>query len=302
MDREEVIQKFESLRPWKRAGERAPHKPLLVLYAIRRLLRDEVRLISYSEIDEHLEKLLREFGPRRANYRTQYPFWRLQNDSVWEVTNAHKIVPNSGGDARKRDLIDYNVAGGFHEAIVEQLQNDSRLASEIIQSLLDAHFPSSIHEDILQAVEIESPLQISRPQRRGSKRRRRDPNFRTNILKAYEYKCAVCGFDVKLRHQSVALEASHIKWHLANGPDAEVNGLALCSLHHKLFDRGAFTLSEERQILVSKDADGSVGFEEWLMKFHGEKINFPQRMSYYPAVEFIGWHVKEVFKGDYREL
>ena len=107
---------------------------------------------------------------------------------------------------------------------------------------------------------------------------------------------------MKLRHQSVALEASHIKWHLANGPDAEVNGLALCSLHHKLFDRGAFTLSEEREILVSADADGSVGFEEWLMKFHGEKINFPQRMSYYPAVEFIGWHVKEVFKGDYREL
>ena len=302
MDREAIIQKFETLRRWRRAGERAPHKPLLVLYAIRKLRRDEVRLIPYSEIDEHLEKLLREFGPRRANYRTQYPFWRLQNDGVWEVTNAHKIVPNSGGDVRKRDLLDYNVAGGFHEAIAEQLQNDSRLASEIIQSLLDAHFPSSIHEDILQAVEIESPLQISRSQRRDSKRRKRDPNFRPNILRAYEDKCAVCGFDVRLGSSPVALEASHIKWHQANGPDKEVNGLALCSLHHKLFDRGAFTLSEERQILVSKDADGSVGFEEWLMRFHGKKMNFPQRVAYHPAVEFIGWHVREVFQGDYREL
>ena len=302
MDREAIIQRFETLRRWRRAGERAPHKPLLVLYAIRKLRRDEVRLIPYSEIDEHLEKLLREFGPRRANYRTQYPFWRLQNDGVWEVTNAHKIVPNSGGDVRKRDLLDYNVAGGFHEAIAEQLQNDSRLVSEIIQSLLDAHFPSSIHEDILQAVEIESPLQISRSQRRGSKRRKRDPNFRPNILRAYEDKCAVCGFDVRLGSSPVALEASHIKWHQANGPDKEVNGLALCSLHHKLFDRGAFTLSEERQILVSKDADGSVGFEEWLMRFHGKKMNFPQRVAYHPAVEFIGWHVREVFQGDYREL
>ena len=302
MDREAIIQRFETLRRWRRAGERAPHKPLLVLYAIRKLRRDEVRLIPYSEIDEHLEKLLREFGPRRANYRTQYPFWRLQNDGVWEVTNAHKIVPNSGGDVRKRDLLDYNVAGGFHEAIAEQLQNDSRLASEIIQSLLDAHFPSSIHEDILQAVEIESPLQISRSQKRDSKRRKRDPNFRPNILRAYEDKCAVCGFDVRLGSSPVALEASHIKWHQANGPDKEVNGLALCSLHHKLFDRGAFTLSEERQILVSKDADGSVGFEEWLMRFHGKKMNFPQRVAYHPAVEFIGWHVREVFQGDYREL
>ena len=302
MDREAIIQKFETLNLWKRAGERAPHKPLLVLYAIRRLLRDEVRFIPYSEIDKKLGNLLKEFGPRRANYRTQYPFWRLQNDSVWKVTNSHKIVANSGGDVRKRDLLDYNVAGGFHDFIAEQFQNDSKLASEIIQNLLDAHFPSSIHEDILQAVEIEPPLQISKPQRRDSKRRRRDPNFRTNILKAYEYKCAICGFDVKLRHQPVALEASHIKWHQANGPDTEVNGLALCSLHHKLFDRGAFTLSQQREILVSNDVDGSVGFEEWLMRFHGEKINFPQRQSYYPEAEFIGWHVKEVFKGNYREL
>ena len=149
---------------------------------------------------------------------------------------------------------------------------------------------------------LSSPLQTSRQQRRGSKRRRRDSSFRANILKAYEYKCAICGFDVTLRYQPVALEASHIKWRQADGPNIEVNGLALCSLHHKLFDRGAFTLSEERQILVSKDADGSVGFEEWLMRFHGKKMNFPQRQSYYPAPEFTSWHVKEVFKGDYREL
>ena len=54
--------------------------------------------------------------------------------------------------------------------------------------------------------------------------------------------------------------------------------------------------------MVSDYAHGSMGFEEWLMRFHGEKINFPQRQSYYPEAEFIGWHVKEVFKGDYREL
>ena len=301
MDREVIIQKFETLRQWRRAGERAPHKPLLVLYAIGRLLREEVSFIPYFKIDEKLGDLLKEFGPRRANYRTQYPFWRLQNDSVWKVTNAHKIIPNSGGDARKKDLLDHNVSGGFHKPIVEQFQNDSKLVYKIIQSLLDAHFPSSFHEDILQAVDIESPSQIATSGRRYPRRRRRNPNFRANILKAYKNKCAVCGFDMTLRHQPVALEASHIKWHQANGPDTEVNGLALCSLHHKLFDRGAFTLSEQREILVSNDVDGSVGVEEWLKKFHGEKINLPQSQSYYPEVKFIGWHVKEVFKGNYRE-
>jgi predicted restriction endonuclease len=51
------------------------------------------------------------------------------------------------------------------------------------------------------------------------------------------------------------------------GPDAEINGLALCTLHHKLFDRGAFTLADDLKIMV-----------------------------------FVKWHVKEVFRGEYREL
>ena len=294
MDSEAIAHKFEQLKVWKNAGERAPHKPLLVLYSIGKLLRDGSRLLSYSEIDNNLGNLLGEFGPRQSNYGTQYPFWRLQNDGVWEISDADKVRQTASGDALKSDLVRYDVSGGFLEDIADRLQNDSKLVFEIIQGLLDAHFPSSIHEDILQAVGIEFPLQLSKQQTR-------DPNFRANILKAYEYKCAICGFDVKLRHQPVALEASHIKWRQANGPDTEANGLALCSLHHKLFDRGAFTLSHQLEILVSDDAHGSVGFQEWLMRFHGREINLPQRKLFYPKANFIGWHTREVFQGDYRE-
>ena len=295
MDREEIIQKFEQLKVWRNADERAPHKPLLVLYAIGKLLRNGNRLLPYSEIDDNLGNLLREFGPRQTNYGTQYPFWRLQNDEIWEISDADKIGQTSSGDALKSDLVRYDVSGGFLEDIARQLQNDSKLSFEIIQNLLDAHFPSSFHEDILQAVGVDLSPQIA-------KRQKSDPNFRANILRAYEYKCAICGFDVQLRHQPVALEASHIKWRQAEGPDTEDNGLALCSLHHKLFDRGAFALSDQLEIMVSDEAHGSVGFDEWLMKFHGEKINFPQRQSYYPHESFIDWHIREVFQGDYREL
>ncbi len=294
MNRETLIQTFETLNLWRSGGDRAPHKPLLVLYAIGRLLRDGIRLIPYSEIDEDLERLLREFGPRRANYGTHYPFWRLQNDGIWEITDADQIRQTGSGDALRSDLVRYNVSGGFLEDIALQLQNDSTLSFDIIQSLLDAHFPSSLHEDILQAVGIEFPLPIFNQQRSNI-------NFRANILRAYEYKCAVCSFDVRLGTSPIALEASHIRWRQANGPDTEENGLALCSLHHKLFDRGAFALSDQLEIMVSDEVHGSVGFQEWLMRFHGEQINFPQRQSYYPAPEFIGWHVREVFQGDYRE-
>ena len=296
INREQILQRFETLRQWGSGGERAPHKPLLVLYAIGKLLRGEDRLISYADdIEENLKNLLREFGPRRDHYNPQFPFWRLQNDGVWEVSDADQIRQTASGDAYITDLRNYNVSGGFNETISEQLQNDSELTFDIIQSLLDAHFPPSLHEDILQAVDIEFPFQAFDTRTRTS-------NFRKNVLRVYEYKCAVCGFDVKLGDTPIALDACHIKWQKAGGPDEAVNGLALCVMHHKLFDRGAYTLSKRLEILVSDDAHGTKGFQEWLMDFHGQKINFPQRRTYYPEMDFIGWHVKEVFQGDYREL
>ena len=295
MDRELILQKFATLGMWKRAGERAPHKPLLILYAIGKLLRGDSRLIPYREIDEELAKLLGEFGSSRAKQGSHYPFWRLRNDGIWEVTDADRIVVNSSGDARKSELLARGVAGGVHAAIATQLQRDAKLAFEIIHSLLDAHFPPSMHGDILQAVGLE-------PRLRSGETRKRDSHFRENVLRAYEYKCAICGFDVKLGQASIGLEASHIQWHAAGGPNQVVNGLTLCVLHHKLFDRGAFTLSNQWEVLVSEDAHGSVGFWEWLMQFHGQKINFPHRRSYYPQASFIGWHVREVFQGVHREL
>ena len=296
MNRDQILQRFETLRQWGSGGERAPHKPLLVLYAIGKLLRGEDRLISYvDDIEENLRNLLREFGPRRDQYNPHFPFWRLQNDGIWEVSNANQIRQTTSGDPYITDLREHNASGGFNETISEQLQNDSELTFEIVHSLLNAHFPPSLHEDILQAVDIELPLQAFDTRTRPS-------NFRINVLRAYEYKCAVCGFDVKLRDTPIALDACHIQWQRAGGPDEAMNGLALCVMHHKLFDRGAFTLSRQWQILVSDETHGSVGFQEWLMAFHGQTINLPQRRTYYPEMDFVGWHVREVFQGDYQEL
>lgn len=295
MTNEAVLQHFRNLTVWKRSGERAPHKPLLVLYALGKLLHTQNRMISYEEIDKNLDLLLREFGPARLNYRTEYPFWRLQNDKVWEVSGADKVELNRSGDPRKSDLMNYKVAGGFPEHLYAKFQMDKKMVFKIVQELLDSNFPTSIHEDILQSVGID--LDLLSVERKG-----RHPEFRDNILRAYEYRCAVCGFDVRLGHFPVALEAAHIKWYQAGGPDTEVNGIALCVLHHKLFDRGAFTLSDEMNILVSTHANGTTGFKEWLMNYHGKKMTRPQSMIYCPDMEFVEWHVKEVFRGEYREM
>lgn len=295
MNNEEIIEHFRNLTVWKRSGERAPHKPLLALYAFGRLLQNKDRMIPYEEVDKNLNVLLREFGPARENYHTEYPFWRLQNDKVWEVIEAEKVVLNKSGDPKKSDLLTCGVAGGFPERLYAKFQTNKKIVFKIVQELLDSNFPPSIHEDILQTVGIDLDSQ-------KVEGKTRHPGFRENVLRAYEYRCAVCGFDVRLGHIPIALEAAHIKWSQAGGPDTEVNGIALCSLHHKLFDRGAFTLSDRMNILVSTHANGTMGFQEWLMNFHGKSIAPPQKKTYCPEMEFVEWHVSEVFRGEYREL
>lgn len=296
MDRDEIHSRVSGLNVWKRGDQRAPHKPLLLLYALGRCLRGEDRLIPYEDVDKDLRKLLLEFGPPRKSYHPEYPFWRLQSDCLWEIPGAEDLQKRkSNSDVPKSILLQNHVHGGLKEEIYQFLIRDKQFLAEMVSQILNASFPASIHEDILQAVGIDLEDTVRRTTAR-------DPSFRHRILQAYEFQCAVCGFNVRIGDSLVALEAAHIKWHQAGGPDMENNGIALCSLHHKLFDRGAFTISENMKLKVSEIAHGTSGFQEWLLAFHDSEIRPPQRQSYYPESHFVQWHVREVFKGYAREL
>ncbi len=285
--------KLKNLSVFQMNGNRAPHKPLLILYALGKMLKKGKRLIQFSEIDTEYKKILNDFSPWRS-CRPIYPFWYLQNDGLWEIHNSKNLELNNGLP-RRRDLIDKCIEGGFPQDVYNTIKNDTILFKSVVETILSVNFPASIHEDILQAVGIDMDFS------RTGTRQHRDINFRDKILKAYEYKCAVCGFDVRLGNQPIALEAAHIKWVQAGGPCVEENGVALCAMHHKLFDRGAFSISDKMIIMVSDEANGTLGFNEWLMTFHKHEIRKPQKMICYPKIEFITWHIREVFRGGYRD-
>lgn len=80
-------------------------------------------------------------------------------------------------------------------------------------------------------------------------------------------------------------------------PDSEENGIALCAMHHKLFDRGVFTITNSRELVVAEDANGTNGFQEWLMRYNGRPVRSPIHPDYQPKSTFVDWHVREVFRG-----
>jgi putative restriction endonuclease len=178
------------------------------------------------------------------------------------------------------------------------LQQDPSLLQEVARRILNAHFPETLHADILAAVGLNlTENATARSEGSEYKRRHRDPTFRERVLRAYEYRCCVCGYDLRLGQQSIGLDAAHIKWFQAGGPDVESNGLALCTLHHKIFDLGAFTILPDTYTLVfSQLVAGGETTKHALLERHGNPLIPPQSAEYLPAGQFLAWHGEEVFK------
>jgi putative restriction endonuclease len=132
---------------------RAPHKPLLVLYALGRWSGGDEADIPFKDIDRDLTPLLKEFGPPRQSYHPEYPFWRLQNDGVWQVTSTGPLKRRQGNtDPPKSELLAHDARGGFTDEMKAALRSDPALPAVIATRLLDNHFPESLHPDILDAV------------------------------------------------------------------------------------------------------------------------------------------------------
>lgn len=73
--------------------------------------------------------------------------------------------------------------------------------------------------------------------------------FRRTVLASYDFKCAICAIPLPS-----LLCASHIiPWNVAQNRRADpTNGLSLCALHDRAFDRGLIALESDRRVLVSR--------------------------------------------------
>ena len=294
MNDDEVVRRFEGIRQWRAGEHRAPHKPLLLLLALGRLQAGEERLVTFPEIEEPLRRLLEQYGHPRGRQRPDYPFWRLSSDEgIWEIESSQPVEVTSAGDPLVSSLRKGDVRGGLTAEVAEALKTNGELLERVVSELLATHFPSSLHEDICDAVGLRTSLRIV-------ERQRRDPELRIEVLRAYEYRCAMCGYDGKLDTVSVGLDAAHIRWWAYAGPDTIDNALALCVLHHRALDRGVVGVSPDLRITVSRRFHGGGRARELIIELAGSSLARPQLGVPTPAIEHVAGHRSEVFQGDER--
>lgn len=273
---------------WRKGDQCAPHKPLLILYVLSQYKKGHCRLFNYGdEIHEQLTQLLIEFGPKRRDYYPNMPFWRLRTDGFWTLENTENCKLRQGNtQPTKRELIENQVVGGFNEISYQTLQENPAMIDKLAQQIMTERFPES--------------LQILLADRLGfdfiALMKARDPRFRDRVLRAYHSQCAICGYDLRLDGALVGLEAAHIRWKQYGGPCEVDNGLALCSVHHSAFDKGAIGIDEHLTIRISGGINRSPMVERLFWDRDGQKLFLPRDKIFWPAEKFVEWHQTQVFK------
>jgi putative restriction endonuclease len=303
MHPDELLAILAGLRQARVGQVRVPHKPLLLLWLFGRFATTASSSASYHLAEEPVSRLINDFGPpvtspSSARQRAAMPFVHLERE-LWDLRDATGKEIDPDVPERRGWLLDHGAVGRLRSS-VEHLISDPKTLAAAARLLLDLHFTPILADLICAAVDLDVPTldvagsggaaQVARirPRRRG---------FAEEVLRAYAYQCAMCGFDGALGRYPVGLEAAHVRWHSQEGPDHVANALALCALHHALFDLGVLGITEDRRIRVSclyvarNDAGLAVD------ALAGQPLLDPR--PYQPTVDIIhiSWHHRQVFKG-----
>lgn len=162
-------------------------------------------------------------------------------------------------------------------------------ASEVVLPRLD-EIGVGLQED-------QAPFQFEQSRDRVSyigSRIVRDRIFRRIVLRAYDERCAITGLKLINGGGRAEVSAAHIRPVDKNGPDVINNGIALSGTAHWMFDRGLISLSDDLEILISRQVNDVESVQAFINK-SGRALS-PHRQFERPHRRFLQWHREHCFK------
>lgn len=143
-------------------GEKAPHKPMLVLLALARIKVGGIRLAPFDDWAEPLGVLLAREPGVGNDPGVAEPIWRLQKDGVWEVSqDGSPFLPKDVGEPTKSLLRQVGVRAGLVERIYDPLAKDAGLLERTALQVGEHYFPGR-GQQLWMDVQAMMPPQSSR--------------------------------------------------------------------------------------------------------------------------------------------
>jgi len=296
---DELMARLARLRRAQIGGKRAPHKPLLLLWLFGRFAVTGSARASYAEAAGPVSQLINDFGPPVTSpalerQRAAMPFVHLERD-LWDLRDSRDYEIPPDVPETKRWLLDHGAVGQLRPDVTAVLAEGTALAAAT-RLLLDQHFTPVLSEMICASVGLDLPELETAQARIPSAGRPRATGFAEEVLRAYAYQCAMCGFDGRLGRNPVAIEAAHVRWHSQDGPDEVANAIALCSLHHALFDCGVLGLSSDLRITVSPLYVAASQSGRAIDALAGQPLLHVRPGRPTVDIIYVNWHTIQVFK------
>lgn len=278
--------------PSPRTLDKHPHKPLLLLavldlVASRYFVDNDIELTpELSRVFDDLWLAALPYGPEPGDIRQ--PMKHLETNGFWHPTGASQRFVRG----RSVHLDDE----------LWQLMQDEKNRAALREALITAHFSPEAAEALRSRSRMsEAALVYARTMLEASVVREsaelpvRSQAFRIAVVRAYDYRCAICGVRIFNEEGRTVVDAAHIVPWSRTQNDTPQNGMALCKLCHWSFDAGMLSVDDNYSVLTSSRLNRDRNHPGILTIVAAREILKPAEPSLWPDKENLAWHRSHTF-------
>jgi hypothetical protein len=215
---------------------------------------------------------------------------KLCNFASFDPTHRKRGIRGLRHTAKSDEAIWHEFNNSWEQLAIESEQAVLRLRGTTVEQL-----PLAESATVKETVEELFPSVPGQTEaERLTRVRLRQSFFRQTILASYRNCCCVCSLPCE-----VLLVASHIiPW--ATRPDLRVNprnGLCLCALHDRAFDRGLLTVNARFRVHISTRIRHYLPndvLSRMFMRFQERQIKLPEKFK--PDPSFLEFHTTTIFQ------
>ena len=157
------------------------------------------------------------------------------NEETLRDAHISGFAPYNKGNGELAIAFRPDFMGNYIENLAALHESGESPAETHILDEIGKNFEDVPDEEIRREVPAERQYAVI-----STKKALRDISFRRRVLNAYGHQCAMCGIQLKLLDAAHILDASH-----PDSTDETSNGVSLCTLHHRAFDRALVTFDED---------------------------------------------------------
>ncbi|WP_375446985.1 HNH endonuclease [uncultured Fibrella sp.] len=306
-----------------RLKDPAPHKPLILLSVIQGyesgLLTDNTISIT-PELTSIFKTNWSRLVSTNHTLSFAMPFFRLKN----EYGDWWQLIANPGcerwvqtGDLSNFSSLSNAVTYAEIDLKLADLLLDRVSRNVLYQTLLDRYFPGQAGYtelpgnpalDELRREMLDELPDAYGKKVKGLKKRlnaetyeielyAREALFRREVVRLYDDRCCISGIRVSAPYSFTMVDACHIVPFAETFNNHPTNGIALCPNLHRAFDKGAISIDDDYQVLISGTFVEDKTSIYSLSTLSGKHLKLPQNKLYLPSLEALDWHRKYVYKG-----